>query len=105
MSTPTPTEALARSGNVAAAKLIADSEARAVLKQTAYLKAMVQDGTNAMKERDQLRAELATERARGERIRTALKDAISTYFGADKLVTAERIEAWQAALKEDAKSP
>lgn len=74
MSTPTPTEAhldlalqiadaIARSGNVAAAKLIADSEARAVLKQTAYLKAMVQDGTNAMKERDQLRAENATLRA------------------------------------------
>jgi len=46
----------------------------------------------------QIDAELAKERARGERIRTALKDAISTYFGADKLVTAERIEAWQAAL-------
>ena len=46
----------------------------------------------------QLAAELATERARGEKTRTALKDAISTYFGADKLVTAERIEAWQAAL-------
>jgi len=42
----------------AAAKLIADSEARAVLKETGYLKAMVQDGTNAMKERDQLRAEV-----------------------------------------------
>jgi hypothetical protein len=54
-------------------------------------------------ERDQLRAKLATERARLERITTALTDAISTYFGADKLVTAERIEAWQAALKEDAK--
>jgi len=39
-------------------KLIADSEAEAVLKQTAYLKAMVQDGTNAMKERDELRAEV-----------------------------------------------
>ena len=39
-------------------QLIADSEAEAVLKQTAYLKAMVQDGTNAMKERDQLRAEV-----------------------------------------------
>ena len=51
-------EALALRGNVAAAKLIADSEAEAVLKQTAYLKAMVQDGTNAMKERDQLRDEV-----------------------------------------------
>jgi len=49
-----------------------------------------------------LDAELAAERARLERITTALTDAISTYFGADKLVTAERIEAWQAALKEGA---
>ena len=47
-------------------------------------------------------AELAAERARTKQIATALTDAISTYFGADKLVTAERIEAWQAALKEDA---
>lgn len=39
-----------------AAELIADSEAAAILKETGYLKAMVQDGTNAMKERDQLRA-------------------------------------------------
>ena len=46
--------------------------------------------------------DLATERARTKQIATALTDAISTYFGADKLVTAERIEAWQAALKEDA---
>jgi chromosome segregation ATPase len=52
-----------------------------------------------------IEAELAAERARLERITTALTDAISTYFGADKLVTAERIEAWQAALKEEAKSP
>jgi hypothetical protein len=52
---------------------------------------------------DRITAELAAERARLERITTALADAISTYFGADKLVTAERIEAWQAALKEDAK--
>ncbi len=37
---------------------------------------------------------------RCERIETALRDAISTYMGADKLVTAERIEAWQAALRE-----
>jgi len=54
-------------------------------------------------ERDQLRAELTTERARMKKIEIALKDAISTYFGADKLVTAERIEAWQFAMKEDAK--
>jgi len=50
-----------------------------------------------------LRAELATERARMKKIETALKDAISTYFGADKLVTAERIEAWQFAMKEEPK--
>lgn len=31
-------------------------------------------------------------------IDTALRDAISTYHGADKTVTAERIEAWQEAL-------
>ena len=49
-----------------------------------------------------LERELAAERARTKQIATALTDAISTYFGADKLVTAERIEAWQAALKEDA---
>jgi len=54
-------------------------------------------------ERDPLRAELTTERARMKKIEIALKDAISTYFGADKLVTAERIEAWQFAMKEDAK--
>lgn len=47
----------------------------------------------------QLETELATERARLKKIETALKDALSTYFGDDKLVTAERIEAWQAALK------
>jgi len=51
----------------------------------------------------ELRAELAAERARMKKIETALKDAISTYFGADKLVTAERIEAWQFAMKEDGK--
>ena len=52
---------------------------------------------------DEAETELAKERARTKQIATALTDAISTYFGADKLVTAERIEAWQAALKEDAK--
>ena len=52
---------------------------------------------------DIAQAELATERARTKQIATALTDAISTYFGADKLVTAERIEAWQAALKGGAK--
>ena len=50
-----------------------------------------------------LERELATERARTKQTAIALKDAISTYFGADKLVTAERIEAWQSALKGDAK--
>ena len=44
--------------SVHAAHQLFGSEAEAVLKQTAYLKAMVQDGTNAMKERDQLRAEV-----------------------------------------------
>lgn len=29
----------------------------------------------------------------------ALRDALSTYEGSDKIVTAERIEAWQAVLK------
>ena len=52
---------------------------------------------------DEAETELAKERARTKQIATALTDAISTYFGADKLVTAERIEAWQAALKEGAK--
>ncbi len=41
------------------------------------------------------------EQTRSQKIETALKDAISTYFGNDKLVTAERIEAWQAALKDN----
>jgi len=58
---------------------------------------------NVHMENRELQTELATERARMNKIKTALKDAISTYFGDDKLVTAERIEAWQAALKEDAK--
>jgi hypothetical protein len=31
----------------------------------------------------------------------ALHDAISTYTGSDKIVTAERIECWQSALKGD----
>lgn len=44
-------------------------------------------------------------RARVERLTIALKDAISTYDSAraETLVTAERQEAWIAALKEDAK--
>lgn len=36
-----------------------------------------------------------------EKLRTALSDAVSTYTGSDKLVTAERIEAWVAALGSD----
>ena len=42
---------------------------------------------------------------RAERLALALKDAISTYdpARAETLVTAERQEAWIAALKEDAK--
>ena len=52
---------------------------------------------------DEAETELAKERTRTKQIATALTDAISTYFGADKLVTAERIEAWQYALKEGAK--
>ena len=31
----------------------------------------------------------------------ALRDAISTYKGSDKLVSAERIEAWEHALADD----
>ena len=58
---------------------------------------------DAIARAERAEAELAAERARMKKIETALKDAISTYFGADKLVTAERIEAWQAAMKEDAK--
>jgi hypothetical protein len=53
-------EALARSGNVAAAELIADSEAAAV--QTAMLREygnLSASNESLAKERDQLRAELA----------------------------------------------
>jgi len=91
-------------------QLIADSEAEAVLKQTAYLKAMVQDGTNAMKKRDELRA-------RAERAEASLH-ALRLVCGttdADKFATwvdranarAERAEAaetvalanWNGALE------
>ena len=64
-----------------------------------YLAQSIADKARA----ERAEAELAAERARTKQIATALTDAISTYFGADKLVTAERIEAWQAALKEDDK--
>jgi hypothetical protein len=59
--------------------------------------------TDGILRESDLQCRLNMERARLKKIETALKDAISTYFGNDKLVTAERIEAWQAALKEDAK--
>jgi hypothetical protein len=59
--------------------------------------------TDGILRESDLQCRLNMERARLKKIETALKDAISTYFGDDKLVTAERIEAWQAALKEDAK--
>jgi hypothetical protein len=59
--------------------------------------------TDGILRESDLQCRLNIERARLKKIETALKDAISTYFGDDKLVTAERIEAWQAALKEDAK--
>lgn len=35
---------------------------------------------------------------RVEQLETALRDAVSTYKGSDKIVTAERIEAWESAL-------
>jgi len=114
-------EAIARSGNVAAAQLIADSEARAVLKQTAYLKAMVQDGTNAMKERDQLRAQLRAltlicgtndankfetwidrANARAERAEAAQTVALANWNGA--LERAMKAEAELAAAKERLRS-
>ena len=36
---------------------------------------------------------------REKRLEIALRDAVSTYVGGDKIVTAERIEAWQEALR------
>ena len=70
-------------------------------------------------ERDQLRVDLELAdvmyqrecevehelRTEVERLTIALRDAISTYDSAraETLVTAERQEAWQAALKEGAK--
>jgi uncharacterized protein YqfA (UPF0365 family) len=43
-------------------------------------------------------ADLNRTAERAQKLDAALRDAVSTYMGADKLVTAERIEAWQAAL-------
>lgn len=37
--------------------------------------------------------------ARIKDLEKALADSVSTYLGSDKLVTAERIETWQAVLK------
>lgn len=68
MSTPTEahldlalqiSEAIARSGNVAAAKLIADSEARAIAKQVEALAIVTLRWDKLEKEQDQLRAERA----------------------------------------------
>ena len=36
-----------------------------------------------------------------KQLEMALRDAISTYKGSDKLVSAERIEAWEHALADD----
>jgi hypothetical protein len=36
-----------------------------------------------------------------KQLEMALRDAISTYKGSDKLVSAERIEAWEHALVDD----
>ena len=44
-------------------------------------------------------AEITRLHERAHTLETALRDAVSTYMGADKLVTSERIEAWQEALK------
>lgn len=52
-----------------------------------------------------LERELTTERAKVKLLTIALKDAISTYDPTRKetLVTAERQEAWAAALQEETK--
>ena len=59
--------------------------------------------TDGILRESDLQCRLNMERKQFNKIKTALTDAISTYFGEDKLVTAERIEAWQAALKEETK--
>lgn len=59
--------------------------------------------TDGILRESDLTCTLNMERKQFNKVKTALKDAISTYFGDDKLVTTERIEAWQAALKEDSK--
>ena len=84
------------------AQLIADSEARAV--------ASALSNVTCTHHNDKQRAEcpvclVAALRADVDRITIALKDAIWTYNPNCKetLVTAERQEAWIAALQEDAK--
>ena len=64
----------------------------------AEIGANIQDAIVLLRKHDQLER-------RVERLTIALKDAISTYDPNRKetLVTAERQEAWQAALKEGAK--
>ena len=64
----------------------------------AEIGANIQDAIVLLRKHDKLERSV-------ERLTIALKDAISTYDPNRKetLVTAERQEAWQAALKEDAK--
>tara|TARA_R110000822_G_scaffold23887_1_gene73319 strand:+ start:145 stop:426 length:282 start_codon:yes stop_codon:yes gene_type:complete len=64
----------------------------------AEIGANIQDAIVLLRKHDQLERRI-------ERLTIALKDAISTYDPNRKetLVTAERQEAWQAALKEDVK--
>ena len=105
MSAPTCGELSCDQCNARTAALMAERDQlraraeRAEADAAAYLKR----AESFRKIGDEAETELAKERARTKQIATALTDAISTYFGADKLVTAERIEAWQAALKEGAK--
>ena len=82
---------------------------RAVLKETGYLKAMVQDGTNAMKERDRLRAEnatlraeLATERAKVWTLHEALAILTLRWDRLQKERDVDRADI-DAAMKERAK--
>ena len=64
----------------------------------AEIGATIDDAVNLLRKHENLER-------RVERLTIALRDAISTYDSAraEILVTAERQEAWQAALKEDAK--
>ena len=49
------------------------------------------------KEKAALEDDNATYALRVQELEKALTDALSTYTGTDKIITAERIEAWQAA--------